>query len=158
MIEWFTSPYAWVAAFFLLMVLELTTGGIFALMCALGALVTALALWAGFVAEPGYTVLTFLVSTVVLTVVLWKPLQRMMQGISSEPSDKDVEPFLGDLATVVDGPLTAHSGQIRLHGSKMNAILAAEAELSSLDEGAQVIIDHIDSQQRFVVLPVENNA
>jgi membrane protein implicated in regulation of membrane protease activity len=140
-ISWFTSPYTWVIAFCVFTVLELTTGGIFALLCGLGALATALALYSGIVSTAGFTVLTFLVSTVALTVALWKPLQQMMSGLKSDPSEQDIVPFVGDMGTVVDKPLTLNGGQIRLHGSRLTA----------------VIVRKVDEQQRFVCAPTTPN-
>jgi membrane protein implicated in regulation of membrane protease activity len=156
-ISWFTSPYTWVIAFCVFTVLELTTGGIFALLCGLGALATALALYSGIVSTAGFTVLTFLVSTVALTVALWKPLQQMMSGLKSDPSEQDIVPFVGDMGTVVDKPLTLNGGQIRLHGSRLTAVLAMDVGVESLDPGTSVIVRKVDEQQRFVCAPTTPN-
>jgi len=153
--SWVTSPYAWVVAFFLFMLVELGTGAVFSMICGLGSLVTAIALWSGLVEGPGYAVLTFLVSTITLTVVLWRPLQRMMQGLKSDPTDPAIDPFVGDMATVVDGPLTPQGGQIRVHGSKMSAVLSSDAGVDSLEPGTQVLVNRMDRQQRFVVAPIQ---
>ena len=157
--SWITSPYTWVIAFFLFTILELSTGGIISLVCGLGSLVTAVALYAELVSTAGYAVLTFLISTVALTIVLWKPLQRMMKGLKSDPTDEQaVVPFVGDMGTVVDEPLTISGGQIRLHGSRMSAVLADDAGVESLDPGAGVIVQKVDEQQRFVVAPTSQGA
>ena len=152
-ISWLTSPYAWAIAFFGFMLLELVTGVVLALLCGLGSLLTALALYSNLVTEPGYAVLTFLTTTVGLTVVLWKPLQRMMHGLKSEPTNDDVAPFIGDVGKVSDGPLTHTGGSIRLHGTRMNALLAPDAGVDSLPEDTSVIVRELDGQQRFIVTP-----
>jgi membrane protein implicated in regulation of membrane protease activity len=153
-IPWVTSPYTWVIAFIVFSVIELSTGGVFSLLCGLGALVTALFLYSGLITEAGYAVFTFLLSTVILTIVLWKPLQRMMIGLKSDPADPDIEPFVGDMATVDEAPLTREGGHIRLHGSRMNAVLANDAGVQSLDPGTQVTVRAVDNQQRFIVVPI----
>ena len=52
------------------------------------------------------------------------------------------------------GPLTLNGGHIRLHGSKLIAVLSDESDLQSLAEGTQVTVLKMDKQQRFVVVPV----
>lgn len=148
------TPVPWALGFLVLMVIELSTAGFVAGFMAFGSLLTAFAVQLGLAPTPGAAVLSFLACTIVSAVTLWKPVIQWAGGRRTTDAEEGIEPFVGDVATVESGALTAAGGQIRLHGARMNAVLTFDAGVVSLEPGEKVRVVARDVEQRFVVVPL----
>ena len=153
-LDLFTTPLPWALGFLALMVIELSTTGFVAGFMAFGSLLTAIAVQVGLAPTPSSSVLSFLTFTVVSSFLLWKPITRWAGARRTTDAQEGIEPFVGDMATVESDALTVDSGQIRLHGARMSAVLALESGSMPLRSGQKVRIVSRDVDQRFVVEPI----
>jgi membrane protein implicated in regulation of membrane protease activity len=148
-----SSPALWAGLFVLLMVIEVSTAGVFAGFMGIGALITAFFVQFFGDASTQAIVLTFFASTCISAVVLWKPLKKRYLGRDTTDAEEGIEPFTNDFGTVEGEGLTSKGGHIRLHGARMRAVLSPDAGVESIEAGSRVQVVRQDVDQRFVVIP-----
>ncbi len=136
-LEMFTWPQTWLLLAAIFAAVEIfilpALGFVFA---ALGAIVTALLIHYGVIeATPLMAFSAFFGVTVVSAAALWKWLKSLYAGRGTYTD------IVGSTAEVIDTPLAkGKKGSVRWSGTTMQAILAEDADVKSLDIGTSVTI------------------
>lgn len=141
----------------MLMAEALAVPGIGLFFAGLAALATGSLVLAGIIGSDAYAIQTaiFLGGSAAFAAILWKPLQRCRQSASAKPYRN----MVGDIATVADAPLTKQkTGTVTWSGTRMQAILAPESTVDSLDPGSIVEITEISGNRLIVTPPPEQPA
>jgi membrane protein implicated in regulation of membrane protease activity len=86
--------------------------------------------------------------TALIAFILWKPLKKWRTSPSTADSFSNM---VGDMATVGKGGLKKGvRGQASWSGTTMTAMIAEDAQVDSLDEGAMVIIQAVHGTMLLV--------
>ncbi|MCG5052703.1 MAG: NfeD family protein [Myxococcales bacterium] len=151
-----TVTWVWFGAGVLLMALELLLPGLISVFLGLGAVTVAVGRWVGLVHGLGASLITWFVSSILLTLALRSVLTRFVPGARErQGTDEDVDAF-GEVVdvtnTVTDGP----GGRVRLHGTTWQARTAE----GSIPAGSQARIVYRDNTAFIVeaVSPKEEPA
>lgn len=151
MAEIINSPYTWLGLFFVFLIAELITVSFFLAFLAVGALVTALFLQGGAELSTNSILLLFVGGSALSAIPLWWPLRRFYSGRRTSDAEEGIEPFINDVGAVDGDPVTKSGGMIRLHGARMEAVLAQDSAPDSLPVGTAVRVLSRDDRQRLVV-------
>lgn len=140
----------WAIVASVLVVIELTIVGIGIglLFLGLGAYLTAVILWLGFIEPNNYIAQfsSFFLGSAFFTAILWKPLKKLKN--SSKESYHDM---IGQYATVIQSPLLQNKkGTVKWSGSVMKARIAADSENTEFAIDTEVIIKDVKGSTVFV--------
>jgi membrane protein implicated in regulation of membrane protease activity len=148
-----SSPLLWAVLAVLLAVLELGTAGFIAGFLAVGSFVTMFLVHFGVATTPLGILLAFVLSTLVGTAILWMPLTKFYKGRKTTDETEGLVNFIGSTGTVASDELTTNGGTIRVHGARMEAVLANGLTVTTLPAGTLVKVTARDTAQRLVVEP-----
>jgi inner membrane protein len=110
--------WIWLAAGFVLLLLELVTpSGFFIMFFGIGAVLAGLAGWAGLVADAGAQWLLFTVASVLSLLLFRGKIQARVQP-GARPA---VDSLIGEIATPVEGIAPGAVGRVALRGSTWEA-------------------------------------
>jgi membrane protein implicated in regulation of membrane protease activity len=113
--EW----WMWLAAGFVLLVLELVTpSGFFIMFFGIGALVVGAAAGAGLVTSAGLQWLIFTIASVVCLLLFRGKIQAQVESTGARPP---VDSLVGEIATPIEGIAPGAVGRVSLRGSTWEA-------------------------------------
>ncbi len=150
MIEFFDKNIDdfWFILGFILLAVEALALGFstgFVLFVGFAALVTGGAVWFGIV--PGTwvaTTATFVVSSVVISVALWKPFMKL-QNNSKAPEKDNTSDLIGLKFRLDEGVSTTAPGKTRYSGIEWKVELDFDSDVEELLKGTAVVVTSVDA-------------
>ena len=138
----------WFILGFILLALEALALGFstgFVLFIGLAALMTGGMVWLGVIPDTWVaTIATFVVSSVVVSVALWKPFMKLQNN--SKPPEKDNTSDLIGLKFRLDENIsTAAPGKTRYSGIEWKVELDFDSDVDELPKGTVVIVTSVDA-------------
>ncbi len=145
------APYIWLAAGALFLALEaFGASGVGFLFAGLGAIVTAILVNYDIV-DTDDTLAQFawfFATTVVWTIILWKPMKKLRIG---KDSGEKYSNIIGSSGIVTDGALEkGKGGKVKWSGTIMQAEIAEGAGVDRIEEGEIVVISDVKGTVLFV--------
>jgi len=158
MVEFFNDNiYSfWFAVGFLLLIIEALALGFstgFILFIGLGALMTGGAIWFGVVPATWLSsIATFAASSVLISLVLWKPLRAIQRN--SKPPGKDNSSDLVGLKFRLDRDVTLTApGVTRYSGVEWQVVIDHASPHQAIAAGTSVVVVSVDAGTFWVDVP-----
>ncbi len=138
----------WFILGFILLAVEALALGFstgFVLFIGLAALMTGGLVWFGAVPDTWIaTIATFVVSSVIISVVLWKPFMSM-QSNNKVPEKDNSSDLIGLKFRLDEAISTAAPGKTRYSGIDWEVELDFDSDVDELPKGATVIVTSVDT-------------
>ncbi len=150
MMEWVTNNIDdfWFILGFILLAVEALALGFstgFVLFIGFAALVTGGAVWFGIVSGTWVaTTATFVVSSVVISVALWKPFMKL-QNNSKVPGKDNTSDLIGLKFRLDEGVSTTAPGKTRYSGIEWKVELDFDSDVEELLKGTAVVVTSVDA-------------
>ncbi|MCF6325537.1 MAG: NfeD family protein [Gammaproteobacteria bacterium] len=146
----------WFVIGFLLLIIEALALGFstgFILFVGLGALLTGGAIWSGIVPATWLSsIATFALSSVLISVLLWKPLRAIQRN--SKPPEKDNTSDIIGLKFRLEREIsTTEPGVTRYSGIEWQVVIDHASEQQSIAAGSSVVVVSVDAGTFWVDVP-----
>lgn len=139
-----------VAAVFFMLVEALGAPGVGLFFAGIGALVTGICVYGGFLAADAYVMQfsVFFAASAVCAAALWKPLK----AFQSKKDATSYHNMIGQMAVASVGGVSRDEGRVTWSGTIMHAELSRDSKADSVAEGGKLIITDIKGST-LIVLP-----
>ena len=160
MIEYFQENQhaLWFTIGFILLAIEIGFLGFasgIVLFSGIGALITGLILWLGWLPETWLAgIASFGISSFASAVILWKPLLRMQNY--ETPAKDNSSDLIGYEFTLQQPVTTTSHGTTQYSGVEWRVEINNESEIDSIGSGERVVVTSVDAGV-FRVRPIEDD-